>query len=332
MDAPYDFRRGTKSARFGQVVVADTEEKPILPEKIHIGRFLSFLEGERRYSAHTLRNYGEALSSFFSALRASGRWHGAMEAIPAVWVRSYIIEVQRAGKSRRTLHLHLSALRSLYRYLLKQGLVESNPFRGITIPSFRTPLPKFLTEKQVKRFLEGPGIKLAAGDLTPFEAARDQLIFELLYGAGLRISELVSLTHGQVDLGQGVLRIRGKGGKDRLAPMGKTARDLLKGYCETFSEASAGGEPVLTKGGKTPLSAYWVQRRMKVYLELAELPLDLTPHKLRHSFATHLLNAGADLRVVQELLGHGQLSTTQVYTHVGLGRLKEAHRAAHPRA
>lgn len=310
----------------------DAEEQRALPEIVLVDQFLGFLGKERRYSDYTLRNYGQSLSEFFSGLRASGQWHGELEVIPSVWVRSYIIEAQRAGKSRRTLHLHMSALRSFYRYLLKQGLVESNPIRGIAIPAFRTPLPKFLTEKQVKRFLEGPSRKLAAGDLTPFEAARDQLIFELLYGAGLRISELVGLKHRQVDLDQGVLRIQGKGGKERLAPMGQTAQELLRGYIKDFIEVAEGDAPVLTRSGRIRLTAYWVQRRMKVYLELAGLPLDLTPHKLRHSFATHLLNAGADLRVVQELLGHGQLSTTQVYTHVGLGRLKDAHRAAHPRS
>ncbi len=311
--------------------MADAEEQRTLPEIVLVERFLAFLEKERRYSAYTLRNYGQSLRDFFSGLRASDQWHGALDVIPSVWVRSYIIEAQRAGKSRRTLHLHMSALRSFYRYLLKQGLVESNPIRGIAIPAFRTPLPKFLTEKQVKHFLEGPSRKLAAGELTPHEAARDQLIFELLYGAGLRISELVGLTHRHVDLSQGVLRIHGKGGKERLAPMGQTAKELLKDYIRSFAEATGGNDPVLTLSGSAPLTAYWVQRRMKVYLELAGLPLDLTPHKLRHSFATHLLNAGADLRVVQELLGHGQLSTTQVYTHVGLGRLKDAHKAAHPR-
>jgi integrase/recombinase XerC len=192
-------------------------------------------------------------------------------------------------------------------------------------------LPKFLTEKQVTRFLEGPSRRLEAGENTPFEASRDQLIFELLYGAGLRISELVGLRYEHVDLSTGVLRIKGKGGKERLAPMGEMATRALRLHREEFIENPEPTDPVVAVNGKKPLSAGWVQRRMKVYLALADLPLDLTPHKLRHSFATHLLNAGADLRVVQELLGHGQLSTTQVYTHVGLDRLKDAHRAAHPR-
>ena len=307
-------------------------EPTVQTEVALIERFLAFLEGERRYSLYTIRNYGQSLRAFFTSLRESGQWHGALEAVPGVWIRSYIIEAQRAGKSRRTLHLHVSALRSFYRYLMKQGLVASSPLRGIVIPSFRTPLPKFLTEQQVKRFLDGPGEKLAKGELGAFEAARDQLIFELLYGAGLRISELVSLTMGQVEIREGVLRIRGKGGKERLAPVGSTARDLLEAYLQTFAEDKVSQAPVLTLDGKAPLTAFWVQRRMKIYLAHAELPLDLSPHKLRHSFATHLLNAGADLRVVQELLGHGQLSTTQAYPHVGLGRLKGAHGAAHPRA
>jgi integrase/recombinase XerC len=239
--------------------------------------------------------------------------------------------MQRAGLSRRTLHLRVSAGRAFFRYLLERREISVNPFAGLAAPPFRRSLPRFLTEKQTERFLEGPRRRLEAGRVTPMEACRDQLVFELLYGAGLRVSELVALTYRQVDLRNGTARILGKGQKERLTPIGRVALELLKQFRAEFAPEADGDTSVLGSVCGRPVSASWVQRRMKGYLADADLPLDLTPHKLRHSFATHLVNAGADLRVVQELLGHASLSTTQVYTHVSLQRLKDAHRKAHPR-
>jgi len=295
-------------------------------------RFLRFLASEKRYSPYTVRNYRQALEGFFTALRESGRWRGDFEAVPPLLVRSYLIDAQRAGLSRRTVHLHMSAVRSFFRDLRRRGEVTINPLQGLSLPAFRKPLPKFFTEAQAERFLEGPRQLLASGELTPTEACRDQLIFELLYGAGLRISELVGLRFRMVDETSGLLRVRGKGNKERLAPIGAVALATLREYRERFRGEAGHEDPVLVMSGQRPLTAGWVQRRMKRYLLHAGLPSDLTPHKLRHSFATHLLNRGADLRLVQELLGHSTLSTTQVYTHVGLQRLKDAHRQAHPRA
>jgi len=297
-----------------------------------VDRFLMHLAGERRLSLYTVRNYRHALEDIFTFLRDSGRWSGDLTAVPVLLLRSYIIEVQRAGISRRTLHLRLSAARSFFRYLLKEGVVSTNPFVGLSVPAYRKPLPQFLTETQVTLFLEGPRLELKAGNLDPFEASRDQLIFELIYGAGLRIGELIGLCFKDVDEKNGVARILGKGGKERMCPLGTVAITLLRGFKEAFLVDAEWGDPVISGVKGKPLSASWVQRRMKYYLKIAGLPMDLTPHKLRHSFATHLLNAGADLRVVQELLGHSSLSTTQIYTHVGLKRLKDAHSQAHPRA
>lgn len=302
------------------------------PEDAAVRAFLAFLEGEKRYSDHTVRNYRQALSALFHYLRESGKWRGDLGEVPAVLLRSWLIESQRAGLSRRSVHLRVSAGRSFFRELRRRGQVERNPFQGLVVPPFRKPLPKFLTERQAETFLEGPRRLLERGELTPFEACRDQLIFELLYGAGLRISELVNLRRKAVDDRAGVMRIMGKGRKERVAPMGEAARLVLREFTSRFVEGSGPEDWVVPGERGRPLSAAWVQRRMKRYLEQAGLPSDLTPHKLRHSFATHLLNAGADLRVVQELLGHASLSTTQIYTHVGLQRLKDAHRQAHPRA
>jgi len=301
------------------------------PERAVIADFLAYLEQERRLSPYTVRNYRQALHELFDYLRKSGRWTGELDAVPLLLLRSYVIDAQREGISRRTLHLRISAGRAFFRHLLRQGRVQANPLVGLSVPAFRKPLPKFLSERQVERFLDGPRLRLEAGELTPWEACRDQLIFELLYGGGLRISELVALRHGQIDRQRGVARVFGKGRKERLCPLGAAALAILERFRQEFAGAIGQDDPVVVGTNGKPLDPEWVQRRMKTYLRLAELPLDLSPHKLRHSFATHLVNAGADLRIVQELLGHASLATTQIYTHVSLKRLKDAHRAAHPR-
>jgi len=169
------------------------------------------------------------------------------------------------------------------------------------------------------------------GKIGEFEAFRDSLILELLYGGGLRVSELCALRHGHIDLGQGVARVFGKGRKERLCPLGPVAIQCLKLFVQRFELSAGLDDFVVCPRNSGRLSPRDVQKLLKVHLGAAGLPLDITPHKLRHSFATHMLDNGADLRVVQELLGHANLSTTQVYTHVSIARLKEAHQQAHPR-
>ena len=165
-----------------------------------------------------------------------------------------------------------------------------------------------------------------------FTALRDSVILEMLYGGGLRVSELCGLNLGQIDMEQGVARVLGKGGKERLCPLGKVAVECLQRFLELSGASTDRGSPVVFTAQGKRLQAAQVQRLLKTHLRAAGLPLDMTPHKLRHSYATHLLDHGADLRSVQELLGHASLSTTQVYTHVSVARLKDAHRQAHPRA
>jgi integrase/recombinase XerC len=173
---------------------------------------------------------------------------------------------------------------------------------------------------------------LAEGKIDPATAWRDRLAMELLYGGGLRVSELVALNYGAIDFENGVARVVGKGRKERLCPLGRVALEVLKKFRAEFAPRTAPASPVLVNSLGRRTSAREVQLMLKRYLAFAGLPLDLTPHKLRHSYATHLLNAGADLRLVQELLGHAQLATTQVYTHVSVARLKEIYAKAHPRA
>lgn len=302
-------------------------------ERDLIDRFLKFLESEKRYSTYTIRNYRQALEGLLLYLSEGQTGvDNLFEVLGPTSLRSYVIDQQRGGVSKRTLHLRVSAFRSFFRWLRKNGFIEHNPVTGVTVPKYRKPLPKFFTEREMARFLDGPGILLETGKSDPFTAARDSLIFELFYAAGLRISEVVQANWGDYDARGKCLKVLGKGQKERICPVGGHAARLLDNFKKQHAVVKERGDPILhTLDGKR-LTAFWVQKRMKRYLQLADLPEDLTPHKIRHSFATHLLNAGADMRIVQELLGHASLSTTQIYTHVGLKRLKDAHSHAHPRA
>ncbi|MGC9450739.1 MAG: tyrosine-type recombinase/integrase [Oceanipulchritudo sp.] len=302
-------------------------------ERGQIDRFLAFLQSERRYSTHTIRNYRQALEGLLLYISAgSAGVDNLFEVMGPTSIRSYIIDQQRAGLSRRTLHLRISAFRSFFRWLRKNGLIDHNPVAGVTVPKYRKPLPKFFTEREMARFLDGPALLLEEGRADPFTACRDSLLFELFYGAGLRISELVQANWGDYDRSGKCLKVLGKGKKERICPVGEKAAAQLENFRREHAVVKGPTDPLLhTLDGKR-LIPFWIQKRMKTYLRLADLPEDLTPHKIRHSFATHLLNAGADLRIVQELLGHSSLSTTQIYTHVGMKRLKEAHAKAHPRA
>lgn len=302
-------------------------------DQAFIDRFLKSLETEKHYSEYTVRNYRQALEGLKDYLAGgAGQGSSAFSSLTPVTLRSFIIDAQRTGISRRTLHLKLSAIRSFFRYLRRHGLAQKNPVAGISVPKFRKPLPKFLTEKEMERFLDGPSILLEKGENTPFGAARDELVFELFYGAGLRISELVQANMGDFDKESNCLKVLGKGKKERICPVGNQAARMIRNFHDTHAIKKGRTDPLVQQLDGTRIKPFWIQKRMKVYLREAQLPEDLTPHKIRHSFATHLLNAGADMRIVQELLGHASLSTTQIYTHIGLKRLKAAHSLAHPRA
>ncbi len=297
----------------------------------HLDAFANQLALERRVSDYTVRNYTAAVSHFAAWLEASGKWKGGFAGVRPIEVRSYLVE-QGRHLARRTLHNRVSGLRAFYRYLREQGLVESNPFTGVSLPKLEKPLPKFLSERQVSGLLDAPLQLWKEGQVGEFEAFRDSLALELLYGGGLRVSELCGLKHGDIEPAEGVARVRGKGGKTRLCPIGPVATKCLRAFVERFGLSGGLDDFVVCQRSGKRMEPREVQKRLKIYLAAAGLPLDMTPHKLRHSYATHLLDHGADLRVVQELLGHASLSTTQVYTHVSIARLKEAHKQAHPRA
>jgi len=293
--------------------------------------FGEHLAQERRCSPYTVRNYRTAFEDFYRWLAAAHLWDGGIDALGSREIRDFVIEAQRRY-GRRTLHNHVSGLRALCRFWMTKGRLKRNPFSGAPLPKLEKRLPQFLTEDQARALFASPRRLLDNGGCDAFTACRDLLAMELLYGAGLRVSELVGLNHGSVDLGEGVARVMGKGRKERVCPLGKVACAVLLKFRDEYAKGTGPGDPVLCNpdGGRMTVRA--VQLMLKRHLALAGLPMDLTPHKLRHSFATHLLNAGADLRIVQELLGHAQLVTTQVYTHVSIARLKDVYDKAHPRA
>lgn len=293
--------------------------------------WLDHLALERRCSRYTVRNYRQAFEDFHRWLRRSGLADRAFDALDQRAMRDFVIEAQQRF-DRRTLHNHVSGLRAFYRFWMRRGRLERNPFSGVALPKLEKRLPKFLTEKQAEALLTAPTRRLETEGADPFECWRDRLALELLYGAGLRISELCGLNYGMIDEGEGVARVLGKGRKERVCPIGAVAKTVLQRFRDEFAPAKGPGDPVLVDARGGRLSPRAVQLLMKRYLALCGLPMDLSPHKLRHSFATHLLDRGADLRLVQELLGHAKLTTTQVYTHVTIARLKDVHRHAHPRA
>jgi integrase/recombinase XerC len=289
--------------------------------------FEDFLAKERRYSAYTVRNYRQAFADFVRWRQGSPDFAG----LGSREARDFVIEAQRRF-DRRTLHNHVSGLRTFYKFWMRQGRLTANPLATVPLPKLEKRLPKFLSEEQMKLLLTGPQRLLENDSIDAPTAWRDRLAMELLYGGGLRVSELAGLTYGAIDFESGVARVVGKGRKERLCPLGSVALAVLKKFRDEFAPRTGAASPVLVNPNGRPMPVRAVQLMLKRYLGLAGLPLDLTPHKLRHSYATHLLNAGADLRLVQELLGHAQLATTQVYTHVSVARLQAIYAKAHPRA
>ncbi|WP_448509463.1 site-specific tyrosine recombinase XerD [Immundisolibacter sp.] len=289
-----------------------------------IERFLDSLWLERGASRLTLDAYRGDLQGFAA--------HLAARAVPLANagradLLGYLAAPQQAGLAPRSLSRRLSALRGFYRYLVREGLTQEDPTARIESPRLGRPLPKTLTEIDVDRLLAAP-----AGD-TP-EALRDGAMLELLYASGLRVSELVGLRIAQVDLNRGVLVVLGKGARERMVPIGETALTRIETYLVQARSALLGGQVsdalfVTRRGGGMTRQAFW--HRLRLYARQAGFERLPSPHTLRHAFATHLLNHGADLRAVQMLLGHADLSTTQIYTHVARERLKALHAQHHPR-
>jgi integrase/recombinase XerC len=306
-----------------------------------IDKLLLHLATDRGASPYTQRNYRQAMQEFH-------RWHQAERKQPPTWetlqrddFRAYVRFLGRRNLSRAAIQLRFSSLRTFYRFLVRHGAVATSPIKNLSLPKLGKRLPKFLTPQQMidllaapLKLLPPPGGKGAAHAAAVFACRRDVAVLETIYSCGLRISELCGLVAQDIDWNERLVRVRGKGKKERLGPIGETALEAIKNYWSLLPQAPAGESPVFLAGAKkrTPVSPRHLQLRLKKYLAVAGLDPHLTPHKLRHSYATHLLDGGADLRSVQELLGHAHLVTTQVYTHLTTERLKRAYDAAHPRA
>lgn len=308
-----------------------------------IQKFLTHLATDRGASVYTQRNYREALVEFF-------RWHETERKQPPVWeklqrddFRSYLRSLGRNNLGRAAIQLRFSALRSFYKFLIRHGVLPTSPIKNISLPKLEKRLPKYLTAKQITDLLIAPMKPLTEtkakekGRGRPVTAAicfRDVAVLETIYSCGLRVSELCGLRAEDIDWNEQLVRVRGKGKKERLVPIGEPALKAIREYWSILGQQPSGLSPVFLSEKKkpTPIAPYVLQVRLKKHLATAGLDPSLTPHKLRHSYATHLLDAGADLRSVQELLGHAHLVTTQVYTHLTTERLKKAYDAAHPRA
>ena len=305
-------------------------------------KFLTHLATDRGASVYTQRNYNQALTDFFHWHLTERKTAPAWEKLQRDDFRGYLRYLGRTNLSRAATQLRFSALRTFYRFLVRHGIVESVPIKNISLPKLEKRLPRFLTKQQMEDLLVAPAKLLAAqkekkGPGRPISqevCLRDIAVLETIYSCGLRVSELCGLRVDDIDWSEQIVRVRGKGKKERLVPIGQPALKAIQVYWGVLLSPPLGVQPVFradtTKAA--PLTPLQLSRRLKNYLIVAGLDPGLTPHKLRHSYATHLLDAGADLRSVQELLGHAHLITTQVYTHVTTERLKKAYDAAHPRA
>jgi tyrosine recombinase XerC len=290
-----------------------------------VDAFLAFLRVERNVSPRTLAAYASDLAGYADYL--DRRAVHAYDADHRV-LRGYLAELEQARYARRTIARRLSALRAFYRFLVARGDLASSPALVLTTPRVPRHLPPTASSDLIARLLDTPD------DTTP-AGLRDRAILELLYASGVRVSELVALDVTDVDLNQGMLKVMGKGSKERIVPLHALACRRIQAYLRdgrlALDRGRSAGALFLNRSG-TRLSADGVRRML--YRRLTELgeATDLTPHALRHTFATHLLEGGADLRTVQELLGHVALSTTQIYTHLSTKHLREVHKGAHPRA
>ncbi len=294
-----------------------------------IERFLESLAAERGVSPHTRAAYGRDLAQFRAFLGREGYGSDVL-AVDARTIRAYLAGLHRAGVAPSTAARKLACLRSFFRFLCRRGVLEVNPARLVATPRQVKPLACHLTVDEVDHLLAAVGAADARG-------RRDRAIFELIYAAGLRIAELTGLDLDDVDLVEGLVRVRGKGNKERIVPIGSRAvaalRAHLGGRARPVREGVGPAPQALFPNGRGGrLTPRAVQQALVRYLAAAGLGRKITPHGLRHSFATHLLDAGADLRAIQELLGHARLSTTQRYTHVGIGALMQVYDKAHPRA
>ncbi len=299
-----------------------------------IEEYLKHLEYQRNASPHTLRNYASDLEQFYLYLartaEGSERPEPELDQIDNITIREFLGHLYQRGNKKSSVARKLATVRSFIKFLRGEGAVSTNPAKLVATPRQEKRLPDFLPTGSVVELIEAP-------DTSSILGKRDRAILELLYATGLRVSELVGLDLGDIDLGEKILRVLGKGRKERVVPFGQKALEALEDYMRARADlikqvrnAEVDAVFLNARGGR--LTSRSVEYLIDRYVEKLAQRLKVHPHTLRHSFATHMLNAGADLRAIQELLGHESLSTTQKYTHVSTEQLMRVYKACHPRA
>lgn len=289
--------------------------------------FIHMLEVERQLSPHTLESYLASIEQFihylthYTHVRA---WNDVNERT----IRDYLIELLR-NHQKSSVNNRLSGLKMLFKFLSQQKQIDQNPFSEFHGLKKEKKLPKILSPQDVAKLLSAPQKLFEAKQLDHFLYLRDTLILELLYNSGMRISELLAVKFSDIDFGNKTVRVFGKGKKERICPIGVYSVNAIERFKKSYPQKSLETFLIHSERGNQ-LTARQVENRLKFYLKISGLPTDITPHKLRHSYATHMLNNGADLRLVQELLGHEQLSTTQIYTHVNSSILQSVYHKTHP--
>lgn len=300
------------------------EAGPQAPDRLP-DLFFDYLSLEKNVSGRTLANYRHAISSFRTWARSFPGWERA----DADLFRDYLFEMMKSEKARATIRLHFAALRSFYKFLGRRQGLKHNPLAEIQLPKQEKRLPVVMTQKQVTELLETP-YKIEQPRQAPhWTAHRDAAILELFYSSGIRLAELAGLQVKDLDLHHECIRVQGKGGKQRICPVGTPALEAIERY-RLHAEIRQG--PLFISKLRKGITPRAISDLFQKYHQHTGIPVNVSPHKLRHSFATHLLDCGADLRSVQAMLGHASLSTTQIYTHVSMARMKEVYDEAHPRA
>ncbi len=295
--------------------------------KSEIGDFLDYLTYERNVSINTIEAYRDDLESFISFLCndyfTTPRENLDFSRVDNLTIRAYLAHLARKKLARSSVARHLSALRTFFKHLMREGVIPANPARGVATPKREKHLPAVMQPADVALLLEQPDPSTPLG-------LRDRAFLELMYASGLRISELVGINLDDLELRARLVKVHGKGSKERIVPFGKQAQDALRAYLE--SRDAPGDEQALFLNYRGErITTRSVRRLFDRYVRAASLRAGISPHTMRHSFATHLLNAGADLRAIQELLGHASLSTTQKYTHLNDWQLIQVYRKSHPR-
>lgn len=293
--------------------------------------FLRNMRFEKGSSDNTISSYESDVEQFFDYLRGPEKKPIDILKVDNLDIRGFLAHLSKLGLKKSSAQRKLASIRGFYKYLYREGVIDRNPAKEVATPKKEKPLPKFMSVDNARLLVEAP-------DIERLDGLRDRAILEVFYSSGLRISELAGLDREDIDLASGMVKVLGKGDKERVVPLGEKAVNAVIEYTAALDavrggvEIGEGGVPLFVNKGGKRLGVRGIRRAVEKHVRENGIPGGITPHSIRHTFATHMLEAGADLRSIQEMLGHASLSTTQKYTHVNLDRLMEVYDKAHPRA